>query len=132
MTKTKLSIIPLLLLLAACTANPFKTAQTVEQKGDALYGSYVIAKEQGAEILKNTGIADEAKRPLAEAMVASKAPADSLQDSLIQYSKVKGEIAQGSTSQEKLTIVEREINRWILEATPLINKLIETVGGLLK
>jgi hypothetical protein len=132
MTKMKLSIVPLLLLLAACSTNPFKTAQTVEQKSDALYGSYVIAKEQGVTILQNESIPDEAKRPLAQVMVDSKALADELQNSLIHYSTVKAQIAQGSTSQERLAIVERELNGWIVKATPVINKLIETVGGLLK
>jgi hypothetical protein len=132
MTKMKLSIIPLLLLLAACSSNPFKTAQTGEQTGDALYGSYVIAKEQGATILQDPGIPDEAKRPLAQVMVESKPLADELQNSLIQYSTVKAQIAQGTTPQERLVIVERELNGWIVKATPVINKLIETVGGMLK
>jgi hypothetical protein len=132
MIKTKLSLVPLLLLLAACNSNPFATAQSVEQKGDALYGSYVIAKEQGAVILKNASVSDEAKRPLAQAMVDSKEPADSLQDSLIEYSAVKAQIAQGTTPEGKLSIVEREISGWIVKAKPLIDKLIATVGGLLK
>jgi hypothetical protein len=128
----KLSVVPLLILLAACSSNPFKTAQSVEQKGDALYGSYVIAKEQGATLLNNPSIADSAKRPLAEAMVSSKEPADALQDSLIEYSKVKTQIAAGTTPEERLAIVEREVSGWIATATPLINKLVEIVGGLWK
>lgn len=132
MNKTKLSIVPLLLLLAACQTNPFSTAQTVEQRGDALYGSYVIAKEQGALILQNAGISDEAKRPLAELMVASKPVGDAGQAVLIEYSTVKGEVERGVTPQEKLTIVEQNIAAWIERATPLITKLIETVGGLRK
>lgn len=128
----RLSVLPLILLLAACQHNPFKTAQTVEQRGDALYGSYVIAKEQGATLLGNPSITDTAKRPLAEAMVASKEPADALQDSLIQYSTVKAQIAAGTTPQERLKIVESGVDGWIAKATPLINKLVEIVGGLLK
>jgi hypothetical protein len=128
----KLSIIPLLLVLAACQSNPFTTAQNVEQEGDALYGSYVIAKEQGATILQNAAIPDTAKRPLAEAMVASKEPADALQDSLIEYSKVRAQIAAGTTPEERLVIVEREVGGWIDKARPLIDKLVEIVGGLWK
>lgn len=133
--KLKLSsipLIPLLLILAACQNNPFKTAQTTEQRGDALYGSYVIAKEQGATLLGNPTITDTAKRPLAEAMVASKEPADALQDSLIEYSTVKAQIAQGTTPQERLQIVESNIDGWIVKAKPLIDKLVEIVGGLWK
>ena len=132
MTLAKLQILPLLVLLAACSNNPFKTAQTIEQKGDALYGSYVIAKEQGAGILQNVTISDEAKRPVAQAMVDSKPAGDALQDSLIEYSAVKAQVQQGTTPQERLVIVEQNINEWIVKATPLINRLIDTVGGLLK
>jgi hypothetical protein len=132
MRLVKLHVLPLLLLLAACSSNPFQTAQTVEQKGDALYGSYVIAKEQGATILQNATIPDEAKRPVAQAMVDSKPAADALQDSLTQYAAVEAQVKQGTTSQERLAIVEQNIGEWIAKATPLITKLIEAVGGLAK
>jgi hypothetical protein len=130
--KLKLSILPLLLILAACGSNPFKTAQTVEQQGDALYGSYVIAKDQGASILKNPAVADDVKRPVAQAMVDSKPVGDSLQDALTAYSQVSVEVKQGTTPQERLEIVEQNVADWIARATPIINKLIDTVGGLLK
>lgn len=130
--KLKLSIIPLLLILAACTSNPFKTAETGEQNSDALYGSYVIAKEQGATLLGNTSIPDSAKRPLAELMVSSKPGADSLQDALIEYSTVRAQLAAGTTSEEKLLIAQRNVDEWTAKASPLINQLIEAVGGLLK
>lgn len=132
MTKIKLSIVPLLLILAACQTNPFATAQTVEQKGDALYGSYVIAKEQGAALLQNAGISDQVKRPLAEAMVASKPLADSGQDLLTQYSVIKEQVAVGQNSAERLAIVDRQINEWIANATPVIQSLINAVAGARK
>jgi hypothetical protein len=128
----KLHILPLLLILAACAANPFQTAQTVEQKGDALYGSYVIAKEQGAAILQTASVTDEVKRPVAQAMVDSKPVGDALQDSLIQYASVKAQVDQGTTPQDRLVIVEQNVSDWITKATPLINRLIDAVGGLLK
>jgi hypothetical protein len=132
MKRKSLSILPLLLVLAACVNNPLTTAQTNEQKGDALYGTYVIHKEQGAVILQNPQIADEAKRPLAQAMVDSKPVADGLQDTLIEYSAVKAQIDQGTTPQERLEIVDQHIGEWIDKATPLINKLVAAVGALLK
>jgi hypothetical protein len=130
----KIAVLPVLslLLLAACSTNPFTTAQTVEQKGDALYGSYVIAKEQGAAILQNAGIDDQVKRPLAEAMVATKPLGDSGQDLLIQYSVIKDQVAQGQTPPERLAIVEREIAGWITNATPVIQNLINAVAGARK
>jgi hypothetical protein len=123
-------IIPLLLVLAACTSNPFQTAQKPEQEADALYGSYVIAKERGADLLREPSIPDTAKRPLARAMVASKDPADGLQDALNDYDTIKAQLAAGVTHEEKLRIAEQNIDEWIARARPLINDLVAIVGGL--
>jgi hypothetical protein len=121
----------LLLILAACTSNPFKTAETPEQTADALYGSYTIAAEQGAQLLQDATIADNLKRPVAEAIVAAKGPANSFQDALIQYSTVRAQLAAGATTQDKLVIAQQNVDRWLLEAKPLIDKLIAAVGRAL-
>jgi hypothetical protein len=118
----------ILLLLASCTSNPFKTAETPEQNADALYGSYTIAVEQGAKLLQDQAVPDNLKRPIAEAMVAAKSPANSFQDALIQYSTVKAELAAGATTQDKLVIAQQNVDRWLLEAKPLIDKLISAVA----
>lgn len=111
----RLSLLPALLLLsvlAGCQTNPFRTAQTAEQKGDAVYGVYVIAKEQGAELLKDATIPDAAKRPLAEAMVASAEPAGQLQDAVTAYSAVAS-----ADNAQKITAA-------LAAAQPLINRLV--------
>lgn len=117
-----------ILALAACATNP---AKNLEQQGDRAYGQYVIYKEQGAKLLTNSAIADNAKKPLAQAMVASKEPADKLQDLLIQYSEVKAQVAAGTTPAERLAIVEAELSTWLAKAQPLIDDLIKAVGELL-
>lgn len=128
----RIYLFPLLLLfaLSGCAVNPFHTAQTVEQKGDAAYGQYVIAKEQGAALLNDPNIPEGAKRRLAQAMVASKEVADSLQDALIEYSLIKGELSSGTSSQERLVIAQENISRWLAQAQPVINELVAAVGGL--
>jgi hypothetical protein len=128
----KYSLFPLLLILSACTVNPFRTAETVEQKADALYGEYVIAKDQGAALLGEPTIPDTRKRTVATLMVRTKAPADSLNDALNQYSAIKAEVAAGKTSADKLLIAQQNMDRWLAEATPLINDLVNAVGGLTK
>jgi hypothetical protein len=118
----------MLLMLSACATNP---ARNAEQQGDRAYGQYVIAKEQGAKLLENPAIPDSAKKPLAEAMVASKGPADKLQELLIQYSQVSAQVAAGETSAERLAIVERELGTWLATSKPVIDDLIKAVGELL-
>lgn len=118
----------MLILVSACASNP---ARNVEQQSDRAYGQYVIAKEQGAKILENQGIADTAKRPIAKAMVASKDVGDKGHDVLIQYSEIKAQVAAGTTSAERLAIVERELSTWLASAQPLIDALVKAVGELL-
>lgn len=109
---TNLFYVPALLLLstlAGCAHNPLRTAQTVEQTGDAIYGIYVSAKVQAAELLKDPAIPDTAKRPLAEAMVASADPAATLQDTV-------SALGNGTTAAQ--------VQAAIAAAQPLINDLV--------
>ncbi len=99
-------------MLAACASNPLRTAQSAEQTGDAWYGIYVIAKEQGAELLKQTALPDSAKRPLAEAMVKSAGPAQTLQDTVVAYSR------------DPSASAEQKISAALVAAQPLINDLV--------
>jgi hypothetical protein len=117
---------------AGCAANPHKTAQTIEQQGDAVYGELVIAKEQGAKILQDATVSDTVKRPIATLIVEAKPVTDGLQDTLVLYSKVKADVAAGASTEEKLAIVNRDLAGWISQAQPLITKLIQAVAGARK
>lgn len=116
------------LALAACTANPLKTAQSVEQRGDATYGALVIAKEQGAKILQDATVSDAVKRPIAQLIVKSKPVTDNLQASIVLYARVKADVASGASTEDKLAVVNRELAGWIAQAQPLINDLVKAVG----
>lgn len=118
--------------LPGCVANPHKTAQTVEQHADAIYGEVTILKEQGARILQDASVSDVVKRPIAEAIVAAKPISDGLQDSLILYGQVKADLAAGTGSTERLAVVDRELAGWIAKAQPIITRLTSALGGARK
>lgn len=120
------------LALSACAINPHKTAQTVEQHGDAVYGELTILKEQGARVLQDASVPDLVKRPIAQAIVDAKPVTDSLQDSLILYARVKAEVAAGGNTQEQLALVDRELAGWLAQAQPIINKLVSALAGARK
>jgi hypothetical protein len=120
------------LALVACTANPLKTAQSVEQRGDATYGALVIAKEQGAKILQDATVSDAVKRPIAQLIVKSKPVTDNLQASIVLYARVKADVASGASTEDKLAVVNRELAGWIAQAQPLINELVAAVSGARK
>lgn len=114
--------------LGGCESNPQKTAQSVEQQGDALYGEYVIAKEQAAKVITDPSVSDEIKRPIAEAAVASKAGGDGLYAALFVYANARQQMANGTTTQEKLTIAATQLGQWIITAAPLIKTLSDAVA----
>lgn len=118
-----------LALLSGCQVNPHKTAQTVEQHGDAVFGELTILKEQGARVIQDATVSDQVKRPIAEAIVAAKPATDGLQDSLILYAKVRAEVAAGTSTPERLAIVDRELAGWIAQAQPIISKLAAAIAG---
>jgi hypothetical protein len=122
----------MLLALAACQVNPHKTAQTVEQQGDAVYGELVIAKEQGAKILQDASVSDAVKKPIAQLIVKSKPVTDNLQATIILYDRVKADVASGASTEEKLAVVNRELVGWIAQAQPLITDLVNAVAGARK
>lgn len=126
---SRLLFLPMLALvaLAACQVNPNKTAQTVEQQGDAVYGELVVAKEQGVKILQDASVSDAVKKPIAQLIVKSKPVTDQLQASLKLYSKVKADVASGASTEEKLAVVDKELAGWIAQAQPLINDLVKAV-----
>jgi hypothetical protein len=123
------TLLPVLALaLVACAANPHKTAQTVEQQGDAVYGELVIAKEQGVKILQDASVSDAVKKPIAQLIVKSKPITDNLQSSIKLYARVKADVASGASSEEKLAVVNRELAGWIAQAQPLISDLVKAVA----
>lgn len=133
--RSPLLLITTLVLLAsvsACSVNPHKTAQSLEQQGDATYGELVIAKEQGAKILQDASVSDAVKRPIAQLIVKSKPVTDNLQSTLILYSKVKADIASGASTEDKLAVVNRELAGWIAQAQPLIADLVNAIAGARK
>jgi hypothetical protein len=131
--KVKHVLLPMLVLaLAACTVNPHKTAQTVEQQGDAVYGELVIAKEQGAKILQDASVSDSVKKPIAQLIVKAKPVTDNLQSSLVLYARVKADVASGASTEDKLAVVNRELAGWIAQAQPLITQLVQAVAGARK
>lgn len=116
-------------LLAGCQVNPHKTAESVEQHGDAAYGQLTILKEQGAHMLEDPSVSDDVKRPIAETIVAAKPITDGLQDTLILYGQVKASVASGVSTAEQLAVVDRELAGWIARAQPIISKLAAAIAG---
>lgn len=119
----------LAVLTVGCANNPIATAQTLEQKGDAVYGTYSATAKQANELMADPAVSDEVKRRVATAVVAAKEPSDQLYNALVVYRQVAGDLAGGASSTEKLGIAAADLQKWLNTAQPLVNALVKAVGG---
>jgi hypothetical protein len=123
-------VLALALLLVACAVNPFKTAQTSEQKADALYGEYVIAKEAAGKVLDNPAVSNAVKRAIATKGLATSPAANSLHDAVIKLTEERDKVLLGTSTEAKLLIAAQSLEKWIADAGPLIKSFKTAVEGV--
>lgn len=113
----------LISLLSACgTTNPLRAAETDEQKAFAGYGTFVIYEEGAAKLFQDPSTPDAVKTGLTQADAITKPAADNLLDAAIQITGIKVLLKEGDTTEDKLNIASANLQRWLEEAIPLINK----------
>lgn len=128
--KNVVSILALCSVAVSCaTVNPVAAAKTTSQKAYALYGSFVVYEELDVALVVQPNVPVELKEKLKKVDSEAKPAADNLLDIARIVAKVQSEVMQGSTSQDKLVIVESQLESALLEATPKIQELINTVSG---
>ena len=116
-------------ILSGCHSNPLTVAQTPEEKAYALYGTFVVFEEQAAIVIKQAATPVDAKTAIRKADAAAKPVADALLAAVREYILIKGELAAGTTTNDKLVLATANLNKWVAQATPLIQALVISVGG---
>jgi hypothetical protein len=122
---TRPHLVPLFLAfaLASCSVNPFRTAQTLEQKADALYGSFVIAQKQGVALVRDPTVSDGIKRAIAEADAVAKPVADELYAAVIEYAAARRAFRDGTLTEQEVQSVALRLNALITSFAPLVMRL---------
>jgi hypothetical protein len=115
--------------LSGCKSTPVSEAKTVDAKAYALYGTFVAIEEQASVLVQSTATPIDVKIAIRKADSAVKPVADALLAASREYLRIKAEVAAGQTSADKLALATVNLERWVKEATPLINNLIAAVGG---
>lgn len=128
-------LISVLLILAAlasvtaCSSLAVSQAKTAEQRAAALLGDFTVFQHASLIIAEDPTVVPEVRRAVADAAIAAKPVADQLDAALRQYRSIAGALAAGQTTEEKVAIAAANLNRWILELTPLIRNLAAQVKG---
>lgn len=149
------AVLTLSLMGASCQnikeANPLTVACSAVQGQSvdvavcafATYGTFVVFEEQAVELardLKQRADADgtasdvrealtKAKNAIISADEAAKPIADRMNDALQELIEIQAELEVGVTHDQKVQIATANLRRWVNEASPLIQELVNAVKG---
>lgn len=123
------ALFALWLMLAGCGVfEPYRVAQTTEQRAGVLLGDFNIYQQASLSVGQNAAVPVTIRLKVVQAARAAKAPADQLDAALREYQDIRVQILTGQSADEKLRAVSDNLERWVVEARPLI----EDLGVLLR
>lgn len=112
---------PVMVAMHGCAVpNPVAVAETNQQRAYALWGSYVIVKEQAAKIYQDADTPTDVKEILRAANNASTPTFNSLYEALIFYKTVEDELKAGKTTEEQWLIASQSLADWYFKAKPIL------------
>ena len=115
--------------LSGCAAyNPVAVAETPEQKADAMYDTFLAYKQQAVNLARAPGTPQTVINALAKADRVVSPIMDSLQDAVIAVERVRADLSAGSGTEELLTIATLNLEKWLYEAAPAVQALIDAVA----
>lgn len=119
------------IFLSGCAGyNPVAVAETPEQKADAVYATFVIFEERAADLAAKPGTPQGIINSLARADRVVKPIMDNLQAAVSEVAKVRADIAAGGDSTaDMLVVVTLNLEKWLIEAAPALQALIDAVAG---
>lgn len=122
-------VMTLSVFLSGCAGyNPVAVAQTPEQKADAVYATFVLFEQRAVSLAERSGTPQSVINSLARADRVVKPIMDSLQAAVSEVERVRADIATGGDStQDMLVVVTLNLEKWLIEAAPALQALIDAV-----
>jgi hypothetical protein len=119
-----LACITTIAAVAACAANPIKTAQGSSQEAFAVYGEFVIYEELGAALMSEPSVPDSVKQRIKEADAKAKPIVDSLRKAAAEYAAAQTLLASGPDANAKLDVASQNLATWYTQARDAVIALI--------
>lgn len=111
-------------LLAGCQGlNPFAAADTLEQRAFAVEASYNIALQSAVDLVNDPAVPSSAKSRILTIEEQSTVVVESLAAATDEYIAAKALFEADRTSEERVTIVANNLERWIASAESAIARL---------
>lgn len=115
--------VPVTLMLPGCgIQRPIEEAVTLEQKAFATYGSFVIVKEQGAQLLRDPSVPDSIKQSLRDANNAVTEPITLMYEAVIALKIARDDLAAGRTTEAQVILATQKLLEWYAIARPLYDQ----------
>ncbi len=116
------------LMLTGCPATlAVKEAQTTEQRAGALIGDFTIFQRAALEIGNDETVPVEVRQRIVAAPIALRPAVDQGIELLRSYRMVSGQLAAGTTTEDKVRIAAANLTAWIVDLTPKIAALRQTI-----
>jgi hypothetical protein len=129
----KLLIAAALAAMTACTVNPLKTAESIEQQADAYYGVFVIAQEGAVQIAQDPATPQSVKVALRDADRIAKPLADDLHAKIVAFGKIKAAyvaaLAAGDADSGALAAAEKDLSAFLGSVIQSFNKYRDLVNA---
>lgn len=115
------------LALYGCITHPVNVTKNTEQRAYALYGEFVIFEEQAAQ-LRNS-VTPQIFVVIQHADAIAKPTADSLLQAVRDYDAVATQVRAGAGTENQLSTVTANLEKWVTQADTDIASLISAVKG---
>lgn len=112
------------------TLNPVASAETLEQKVYATYGSFVVFETQAAVLMQMPDVPLEVKKAIQQADAVAKPAADELLATAVRYAELKRGVEAGLTTDEQVVVALTQLSQLYVETSPKIRALIFQVQGV--
>lgn len=114
--------------VAGCASTPVGSADTLEQRAYAIYGTFVIAQESVERLTRpESPLSDTAKLAMIEASQRARPAVDSTVAALESYQRARTEFAAGRAEQGAFDAVVERLGLWVEEARGLVDGFMASV-----
>jgi hypothetical protein len=121
--QTLIMIVSLTFIAGCQGLNPFAQAETLEQKAFALEASYNIVLASAVDLIADPAVPASAKERILDVEQQATVVVESLAAATDEYIAAQALFEENRTTEERITIVANNLERWILNAESAIGRL---------
>jgi hypothetical protein len=111
--------------LVGCAANPFKVAETPEQRAFALFGTFVALEETAADIIEDPNVSEEVKARIRTTDQQAQPIVQGMYDAAQLVVRLRAEygVDPEATPLQRVTSAIQSLENWIIQARPVVAAL---------